>query len=271
MRVLGACVFAAIMLAALVPRMPPSGQGAPSADEDEGNTATRSYEEIGPAQMVRRTSFWLLFAWATFVTMSAMAIISQGTPMALEACPDLDMGTVATVVGLLSICNGAGRILFGISFDRKGRFFTMIVGGAGFIIAAGALGGALVMRSMALLVVSYCALHFTAISATSTMSLRGSCKWPAKAVLRKQGCRWVLKKGYGPGLLPSKDAVSFPARDEGPLLRRHLPSHDAEIARSLRSYRQVALWAPVARPDAARHSLLLRHAQRGSSRLDEGA
>ncbi len=119
------------------------------------NTVSNSYEEVTTGVMLRRASFWKFFIWATLLTIAGLAIISQGTPMALEVNPNLSMGTVATIVGLLSICNGLGRILFGGLYDKLGRFKTMLFGGVLFLVATGLLILALTSHSVVVLVVSY--------------------------------------------------------------------------------------------------------------------
>jgi OFA family oxalate/formate antiporter-like MFS transporter len=114
-----------------------------------------TYEEINAGEMLKRPSFWLYFVWATFLSASGLAIISQGTPMAMQACPGITMGTVATTVGFISVFNGAGRIIFGALFDKIGRFWTMLIGGIVFIISMILLLAALSNHSMVILASSY--------------------------------------------------------------------------------------------------------------------
>lgn len=115
----------------------------------------KSYEEICSKEMVVRPSFWLYLFWATSLSAAGLAIISQGAPMAMEACPEITMSTVATVVGLISVFNGVGRIVFGTLFDKIGHFFTMVIGSVIFIIAIILLITALTSHMMVLLIVAY--------------------------------------------------------------------------------------------------------------------
>ncbi len=118
-------------------------------------TDSLAYEEIGPVEMLRRPTFWLFMVWVIILSAAGLAVISQGTPMALEACPQLSMNTVATVAGLLSIFNGIGRIIFGGLFDKMGRFWTMLLGGLVFLAAMLLLILALTVHKLPLLVIAY--------------------------------------------------------------------------------------------------------------------
>jgi OFA family oxalate/formate antiporter-like MFS transporter len=115
----------------------------------------KTYEEIGANEMLKRLSFWLYIVWATFLSAAGIAIISQGTPMAMEACPGITMNAISTIVGLISIFNGAGRIIFGALFDKIGRFWTLFAGGIVFIVAMALLFAALLNHSMVILAASY--------------------------------------------------------------------------------------------------------------------
>lgn len=144
----GAAVIAGIFLA-----KPDSSWKAPACAKEK--TSPAIYEEVPTSRMVKRSSFWMFMAWATFLSAAGLAIISQGTPMALEACPGISMGTVATIVGLLSVFNGVGRILFGALYDRAGRLRTMFAGGITFFSAMLLLFIALKTHSLPVLTLAY--------------------------------------------------------------------------------------------------------------------
>ena len=62
--------------------------------------------------MIKTRSFWLYFAWGGVIERSWTGLISQASGVAREAGPGVGAGTIATVVGLISIFNGIGRIIF---------------------------------------------------------------------------------------------------------------------------------------------------------------
>ena len=151
--VLGIVLFAVLAASGFFVVKPDGSWSPPTTSNSKA--AKEFFEEIGPGNMLRRSPFWLYMVWATFLTAGGLAIISQGTPMALEACPNLTMNTVATIVGLISIFNGVGRIAFGALFDKVGRFWTMLCGGVVYIVAMALLITAFTNHNATVLVASY--------------------------------------------------------------------------------------------------------------------
>ena len=100
----------------------------PSAEESaklmQGATKKNreSYEDLTASQMLKKSSFWMMFIWSTLTVGSGVAVIFLGRPIAIEAVPSLAdaPGTVATAVGLISICNAVSRIISGSLFDKIG-------------------------------------------------------------------------------------------------------------------------------------------------------
>ena len=78
--------------------------------------------------MVKQPSFWLYYIWAIVVSASGLVLVSQASGIAVEVGgASVSDGTIATVVGLISILNGIGRVIFGGLFDKKGYKLTMIL------------------------------------------------------------------------------------------------------------------------------------------------
>ena len=149
----GVILFVVMVAAGTFVVLPPKEKSKP--ESADGQKSLSAYEEIGPGEMLHRPTFWLFMVWVVILSAAGLAVISQGTPMALEACPQLSMNTVGTVVGLLSIFNGIGRIVFGGLFDKIGRFWTMLLGGLVFLAAMLLLLLALLTHSLPLLVIAY--------------------------------------------------------------------------------------------------------------------
>lgn len=108
-----------------------------------------------PAVMLRRTSFWLFFLWEILISVVGLSVISQSKPLASGIGPGLSLGMMALLAGLISICNGFGRILFGAVFDKTGWKTTMLWISITAAAAGGMLTAALYMQSLAFLTVSY--------------------------------------------------------------------------------------------------------------------
>jgi len=95
--------------------------------------------ELTPVQMIRRPSFWLFFVWAVVLSAVGLVIIAQAKTVAQTAAPSMDAGTISFVVGLISVCNGLGRVIFGALFDRIGRRITMLLVVVCFVIGTAAV------------------------------------------------------------------------------------------------------------------------------------
>ncbi len=150
---LGIILFIVMLFAGCIIRKPKEDEK--SSFKANKKKDKQVYEEIETRQMLKKTSFWMYMVWATVLSAAGLAIISQGTPIALEACPEMPMSTVATVVGTISISNGIGRLFFGILFDKAGRFVTMLSGGLLFVGALIVLLSALEVNSSNILIVAY--------------------------------------------------------------------------------------------------------------------
>lgn len=91
--------------------------------------------DINSGAMVKQPSFWLYYIWAIVISAAGLALVSQANGIATQVGAEVDPGTIATVVGLISIFNGIGRVIFGGLFDKKGYKPTMILDMIVFIVA----------------------------------------------------------------------------------------------------------------------------------------
>ena len=78
-----------------------------------------------PREAAKRPSYWLLFFWALLLVAVGFSVIGQAVPFAAEAGATAAVATLAS--GLISVCNGLSRLLFGSLFDRLGRKKTMLL------------------------------------------------------------------------------------------------------------------------------------------------
>lgn len=119
---------------------------------------SRTGADFPPAQMLRHKSFWFFFLWASLMGASGLAIISQARPIALSIVPDLSAGSVSILVGLISICNGLGRIIVGFLFDRFGQRRAMQAVIAFFLTGAGLISLSSVFGALSLTVAGFIAV-----------------------------------------------------------------------------------------------------------------
>ena len=81
----------------------------------------RDYTSI---QMLSRLSFWLAFICISFLAAVGSSVISFAKDLALSV--NAPEALAVSLVGVLSVCNGLGRILTGALFDTMGRRKTML-------------------------------------------------------------------------------------------------------------------------------------------------
>lgn len=115
-------------------------------------TADREYR---PGEMLKTPSFYFYYLWATLLSAAGLVLVSQASGILNEVSPQVQPGLAATVVGLISVCNGGGRVLFGLLYDRKGYRFVMRLVIAGFLITAGVLLAAIWLKAFPLVVVGF--------------------------------------------------------------------------------------------------------------------
>ena len=111
--------------------------------------------DLAPGAMVRRPSFWCFFLWATLLSAAGLVIIAQARSVALTAVPDIDPGALSFAVGLISVCNGLGRVAFGALLDKAGRRATMCCVTCALVLGAALLFFSLTIGSRVLLVAGF--------------------------------------------------------------------------------------------------------------------
>jgi len=105
-------------------------------------------------EMVRRFSFWRAFICLVFLVAVGNSVISFARDLAVSIGASAALAT--TLVGILSVCNGLGRIITGAVFDSYGRRITMLGSNLITIVAAGMLLVAVLTNSLPLGVVGLC-------------------------------------------------------------------------------------------------------------------
>ena len=131
--ILGAALAVIFVIAAIVIKMPPKDLvfPTPSGKRAAGETG----EELNSIQMLKRASFWMLFVFfILFAAVGSTAI--AGAKGQFEA---LGAAKAATLLaGVLTVCNGLGRIVSGALFDALGLRKTQYIT-SGVVIVATAL------------------------------------------------------------------------------------------------------------------------------------
>ena len=146
-----------VVLTACAPffRKPGADFVPPAAVQQVQKAANPVAMEATTVQMIRKPAFWLYYLWAILLSAAGLALISQATGSASEVGPTVSAGTIATVVGLISVFNAVGRVLSGMLYDKTGRAVTMNLVNAMFILTSVVLMLGLSTHSFALIVLGF--------------------------------------------------------------------------------------------------------------------
>ena len=153
--VLGLAIGAVLFVAALLLRKPDADTVLPQAGAVK-KAGTEAFEpkDFTPAEMLRRPSFWMAMLWLILSAAVGSSVISFAKDLALSVhAPE---ALAVTLVGVLSVCNGLGRILTGAVYDAIGRRRTMIYANLLNSCAAGITLLAVCIGSLPLCIAGLC-------------------------------------------------------------------------------------------------------------------
>lgn len=111
--------------------------------------------DVTTGKMLKKPQFWLYYVWAILLSAAGLALVFQSRGIAGEIGPTVAAGTVAVVVGLISVFNGVGRVLLGGMYDKLGRSKTMLAVSVIFIVAGAILIAALAAKSFVIMTIGF--------------------------------------------------------------------------------------------------------------------
>ena len=137
--VLGTAMGIILLLESLIIRFPPRDMEIPKPGQAKKESAGSEIipRDFTTAEMIKRSSFWRFFLFSISIAAVGITVISFAKDLSLSVGASGALAT--TLVGVLSVCNGVGRILCGVIFDAAGRRKTMLLASA-LTIAAISLG-----------------------------------------------------------------------------------------------------------------------------------
>ena len=164
---LGLAIAIVMILSAFIIKAPDESVVFP--EKKITKTAKEDFEpkDYTPLEMIRRFTFWRVFIGLSCLAAIGNSVISFARDLAISV--GAEAGLATTLVGILAVCNGLGRILTGAAFDSLGRRITMISAGILAIFAAGTTLLAVCITSLPLCVVGLCLTGF-AYSTVPTVS-----------------------------------------------------------------------------------------------------
>ena len=152
---LGVSLAVVLILAGLVLKRPGNDIVFP-APKPKKMVKAESFDprNFTTGEMLARPSFWMAFVCLGLLGAVGSSVISFAKDLALSVGAEAALAT--TLVGVLSVCNGFGRILTGALFDAVGRRITMLAANMIAIAAAGVTLLAVVIHSLPLCIVGLC-------------------------------------------------------------------------------------------------------------------
>ena len=152
---LGGALGVVLIATALVLRKPDENTVLP-APKVKKAAAGEAFEarDFSTGEMLRRPSFWMACVGIGLLAAVGSSVISFAKDLSIST--GAEEALAITLVGVLSVCNGLGRIFTGALFDATGRRFTMIASNIITIAAAGVTLIAVTLSSLPLCIAGLC-------------------------------------------------------------------------------------------------------------------
>ena len=153
--ILGSAICLFIVMSALLLKKPDSCAQLPQPKRSSAaKTEDFDHRDFTSLQMLGRPSFWMAFVCISFLAAVGSSVISFAKDLALSV--NAPESLAVSLVGVLSVCNGFGRIITGAVFDAIGRRRTMLCANALTILAAIMTLLAVSAKSLPICIVGLC-------------------------------------------------------------------------------------------------------------------
>ncbi|MBQ8860398.1 MAG: MFS transporter [Ruminococcus sp.] len=152
---LGVVIALVLTASAFILKTPEKGTVFPTPKEKKVSKK-ESFEvrDYKTSEMLKSFTFWRAFICMVFITAVGNSVISFARDLMLSVGA---VETLATsLVGVLAVCNGLGRVLTGAVYDSLGRKLTMISANIITIIAAGVTLVAVIIGSLPVCILGLC-------------------------------------------------------------------------------------------------------------------
>ncbi len=152
---LGIVLAIVLVIAGIILRRPSADVKLPTP-KAKRTVQKESFEtrDFSTKEMLKSFTFWRAFAFMALITAVGNSVISfaRDLVISVDAAPAL----ATTLVGVLSVFNGIGRILTGAVYDALGRKTTMLASNILTIFAAGLTLIAVHISSLPLCIIGLC-------------------------------------------------------------------------------------------------------------------
>lgn len=169
-RMFAVAILLIVLFGGVVMRRPPKDwQVSVVAAKKEKKNFTEGLD-VSAGVMLKRPTFWMYYIWAIVISGAGLALLAQAGGIASQVGPEVSAGNIATVVGLISIFNGIGRVVFGALFDARGHRLTINLVMILFIITALILIGAIQSGNFLFIILAFIVGGFAYGGVTPTNS-----------------------------------------------------------------------------------------------------
>lgn len=153
--ILGVAIFFVLTFAGFLLKKPTPDISLPEPKAAKTSSSENfDKKDLSSSQMLLRPSFWMAFICISLLAAVGSSVISFAKDLALSV--NAPESLAVSLVGVLSVCNGVGRILTGAIFDVIGRRKTMLCANILTICAAGVTLLAVSVNSLPLCIVGLC-------------------------------------------------------------------------------------------------------------------
>ncbi len=152
---LGIALFVVLVFVSLVLKRPETNEVLQKVAKKTVNAVEIfEVENYTTKQMLKRSSFWRAFLFLAFAAAVGNSVISFARDLAISVGAGVTLAT--TLVGVLAVCNGLGRIITGALFDHYGRKKTMLIATILTIVAAGTTLLSVLGNSLTMCIIGLC-------------------------------------------------------------------------------------------------------------------
>lgn len=152
---LGIVIALVLIVSAIILKAPEKGTVFP-APKERKTAKKESFEvrDYKTSEMLKSFTFWRAFLCMAFITAVGNSVISFARDLVISVGAVESLAI--TLVGVLAVCNGLGRVLTGAVYDVLGRKLTMISANIITIVAAGITLVAVITGSLSICIIGLC-------------------------------------------------------------------------------------------------------------------
>lgn len=152
---LGFAILVVLLLSGLILKKPGAETVFPQPEATKNKKESEfEIKDFNSRQMLCRPSFWMAFVCISLLAAVGSSVISFAKDMAISVHAPESLAT--SLVGILSVCNGIGRILTGTVFDAVGRKKTMLCANLITVFAALVTLVAVSVKSLPVCIIGVC-------------------------------------------------------------------------------------------------------------------